>query len=182
VITRKNSCCGTAPRFSVQGWLTHTHRHWEHQLLMAHNSLSTETAFSNFPHGQPVLSPHSCLPLNLLDVSSRNIPQQTFHSVCCCCSVAKSCLTLCDPMDCGTPDSPALHYLPEFTHSCPLSQRCYLIISSSVTSFSFCLQSFPASGSFPVSQLFTSDGQSIGASASVLLTQSLFPGNSSWYK
>jgi len=80
VITRKNSCCGTAPRFSVQGWLTHTHRHWEHQLLMAHNSLSTETAFSNFPHGQPVLSPHSCLPLNLLDVSSRNIPQQTFHS------------------------------------------------------------------------------------------------------
>ena len=39
-------------------------------------------------------------------------------------------------------------------------------ISSSVVSFSFCLQSFPASGSFPMSQLFTSGGQSIGASAS----------------
>ena len=32
----------------------------------------------------------------------------------CCCSVAQSCLTLCDPMDCGTPGSPVLHYLLEF--------------------------------------------------------------------
>ena len=51
-------------------------------------------------------------------------------------------------------------------HSCPLSQWCYLIISSSVTHFFFCLQSFPASGSFPMSQLFSLDGQSIGASVS----------------
>ena len=43
-----------------------------------------------------------------------------------------------------------------------------ITISSSVTLFSFCLQSFPASGSFPMSQLFESGGQSIGASASVL--------------
>ena len=50
--------------------------------------------------------------------------------------------------------------------SCPLSQWCYLTISASATYFSFCLQSFPASGSFPTSQLFASDGQSIGASAS----------------
>ena len=50
--------------------------------------------------------------------------------------------------------------------SCPLSQWCYLTISSSATLFSSCPQSFPASGSFPVSQLFTSGGQSIGASAS----------------
>ena len=49
--------------------------------------------------------------------------------------------------------------------SCPLSQWCYLIISSSVTYF-FCPQSFPASGSFPMSLLFTSGGQSIRASAS----------------
>ena len=47
------------------------------------------------------------------------------------------------------------------SNSCPLSQWCCLIISSSVSLFSFCLQSFPASGSFPVSQLFTSDGQSM---------------------
>ena len=50
--------------------------------------------------------------------------------------------------------------------SCPLSQWCHPTISSSVTPFTSCLQSFPASGSFPVSGLFTSGGQSIGASAS----------------
>ena len=52
------------------------------------------------------------------------------------------------------------------SNSCPLSQWCYLTISSSVALFSFGFQSFPALGSFPVSQLFTSGGQSIGASAS----------------
>ena len=50
--------------------------------------------------------------------------------------------------------------------SCQLSQWCYLSILSSASPFSFCLQSFPASGSFPVSCLFTSDGQSIRASVS----------------
>ena len=53
-----------------------------------------------------------------------------------------------------------------YSNSCPLSQWCYLTISSSVAPFSFCLQSFPSSGSFTISQLFTSGGQSIGASAS----------------
>ena len=48
---------------------------------------------------------------------------------------------------------------------CPLSQWCHPNISSSVIPFSSCLQSFPASGSFPMSQFFTSGGQSIGASA-----------------
>ena len=52
------------------------------------------------------------------------------------------------------------------SNSCPSSWWCYSTISSSAASFSLCLQSFPASGSFPVSQLFTSGGQSIGASAS----------------
>ena len=55
----------------------------------------------------------------------------------------------------------------------------YLTISSSAAPFSFCLQSFLASGSFPVSQLFASGGQSIGASASVSVllknTHGLFP-------
>ena len=50
--------------------------------------------------------------------------------------------------------------------SCPLSQGCYPAISSSVTPFFSCPQSFPASGSFLMSHLFISDGQSIGASAS----------------
>ena len=53
------------------------------------------------------------------------------------------------------------------SNSCPLSRWCYLTISSSAAPFSFCLQSFPAPGSFPVSWLFTLGGQSIGASASV---------------
>ena len=52
--------------------------------------------------------------------------------------------------------------------SCPLIWWCYLTISSSATPFSFCLQSFPASGSFPISQLFVSSDQSIGASTSIL--------------
>ena len=52
--------------------------------------------------------------------------------------------------------------------SCPLNRWCHPTNSSSVILFSFCLQSFPASGSFPGSQLFTSGSQSIGASASVI--------------
>ena len=76
----------------------------------------------------------------------------------------KSCWTLCDPMDAKLP-CPSLS--PRvYSNSCPLSQWCHPTISSSVTYFSFCPQSFPASESFPMSQLFTSGGQSIGASAS----------------
>ena len=52
------------------------------------------------------------------------------------------------------------------SNSCPLSWWCHLTISSSAAPSSFCLQSFPASGSFPISWLFTSGGQSPGASAS----------------
>ena len=54
------------------------------------------------------------------------------------------------------------------SNSCPLSWWCYPTISSSVIHFSSCLQSFPASGAFPVNQSFASGGQSIGVSASVL--------------
>ena len=52
------------------------------------------------------------------------------------------------------------------SNSCPSSQWCHPTISSSVVPFSACFQSFPASGSFPMSQLFASGGQSIGVSAS----------------
>ena len=54
------------------------------------------------------------------------------------------------------------------SNSCPLSWWCFLTISSSFAAFSFCLQSFPASRSFSVSQLFTSGGQNSQVSASVL--------------
>ena len=52
------------------------------------------------------------------------------------------------------------------SNSCPSSQWCHPTISSSIVPFSSCLQSCPASGSFPMSQLFTSGGQSFGVSAS----------------
>ena len=52
------------------------------------------------------------------------------------------------------------------SNSCPLSWWCHPTISSSAIPFSFCLQSFPASGSFPMSRLFASGGQMIGATAS----------------
>ena len=52
-----------------------------------------------------------------------------------------------------------------YSNSCPSSWWCHPAISSSVIPFSSCLQSFPASGSFPMSQFFTSGGQSIGVSA-----------------
>ena len=55
-----------------------------------------------------------------------------------------------------------------YSNSCPLSQWCHPTISSSVIPFSSCLQSFPASRSFPLSQFFASDGQSTGVSASIL--------------
>ena len=53
-----------------------------------------------------------------------------------------------------------------YSSSCPLSRWCHPTISSSVVPFSSCPQSFPTSGSFPMSQLFASGGQSIGISAS----------------
>ena len=86
----------------------------------------------------------------------------------CCCSVPKLCPTLCNPqharLPCPSPTPRAC------LNSCPSSQWCHPALSSSVVSFSSCLQYFPASGSFPVSQLFTSSSQSIRAlaSASVL--------------
>ena len=73
---------------------------------------------------------------------------------------------LCDPMDCSMPGSRVFHYLPVCSDSCSLSWWCYPTISTSVALFSSHLQSFSASGSFLMSQFFTSRGQSIGVSAS----------------
>ena len=86
---------------------------------------------------------------------------------CCCHSVAQSCLTLCDPMDCSMSGLPVPHHLLEFPG---VHAHC---ISDAIEPSYPCLTlllllSFPPSGSFPVSQLFTSGDQSIGASASIL--------------
>ena len=90
---------------------------------------------------------------------------QIASSKLCCCSVIKLCLTLCNPWTVAhwllcPPLSPRV-----CSNSCPLSRWCYLTISFSATLF-FCFQSFPPSGSFPMSRLFASGSQSIGASAS----------------
>ena len=98
-----------------------------------------------------------------------------FHSVQFS-SVAQSCLTLWlyglqhARLPCPSP-TPGV-----YSNSSPSSQWCHPTISSSVITFSSCLQSFPASGSF-LSWLFSPSGQSIGASASVHLMniQSSFP-------
>ena len=83
-----------------------------------------------------------------------------------CCSVAKLCLTLFSPMDCITKlPCPSLS-LRVRSDSYPLSWFWYPNITFSASLFSFCLQSFPASGSFSTSQLLTSNGQSTGISAS----------------
>ena len=81
-------------------------------------------------------------------------------------SVAQSCLTLCDPMDCSTPGLPVHHQLPEFIQTHVHWVGDAIQPSHPVIPFSSCLQSFPASGSFPTSEFFPSGGQSIGASAS----------------
>ena len=63
--------------------------------------------------------------------------------------------------DGSTPGCSVPHYLCVYSNSCPLSQWCHPTSSSSAAPFSFCLQYSPASGYFPMSQLFTSGGQNI---------------------
>ena len=82
-------------------------------------------------------------------------------------SVTQSCPTVCDPMDCSYARLPCPSTTPgAYSNSCPSSWWCHPIISSSVVPFSSRLQSFPASGSFWMSQFFASVSQRIGVSAS----------------
>ena len=91
----------------------------------------------------------------------------------------QSWLTLCDPHGLQHARPPCPSPTPgAYSNSCPLSWWCHPTISSSVIPFSSWPQSFPASGSFPMSQFFTSGAQSIGASASA----SVLPTNSQdWF-
>ena len=86
------------------------------------------------------------------------------------CSVQFSCSVMSDslrPHGLHHARPPCLSPTPgACSNSCPSNHRCHPTISSSVIPFSSCLQSFPASGSFPVNQFFASGGQSIGASVS----------------
>ena len=100
----------------------------------------------------------------------------------CCCPVAKSCLTLWDLMNCSTPGFPLLHCLLEFaqTHVHQVNDAIQPSHPLLPRPLSSCPQTIPESGSFSMSQLFTSGGQNIRASvsASVLPVniQGWFPG------
>ena len=81
-------------------------------------------------------------------------------------SVAQLCLTLCNHMDCSTPDLPVPSSTPgAYSNSCPSSRWFHSTITS-VIRFSYHLRSFPTSWCFPRSQFFASGGQRIGASVS----------------
>ena len=112
-------------------------------------------------YGQPLTSLHDCWESHSFDYT--DLSQQT-------CSVQFSCSVVSDSLQphepqharppCPSP-TPRVHPNP-----CPLCQWYHPAISSSVIPFSSCPQAFPASGSFPMSQLSTSGGQSIGVSVS----------------
>ena len=111
---------------------------------------------------------------------AHSVPSVLFSSV-----QSLSHVWLCDPMNCSTPGLPVHHQLWVHPNPCPLCRSCHPTISSSVTPFSSCPQSFPASGSFQMSQLSASGGQRIGVSASTSVlsmnTQDWFPlGRTGW--
>ena len=97
-------------------------------------------------------------PDNSLKIEKTTLLWQPIISLLQFSSVAQSCPTLCDPINHQASRSP-----PKLTS---MSWWCHPTSSSSVVPFSSCPQSFPASRSFPMSQLFASGGQSIGVSAS----------------
>ena len=102
--------------------------------------------------------------LRFINHSVSDIPMNPFDS----CSVTKLCPTLCDPMNCSTPSFSVLHYLLELVQIHVHLLGDAIQPSHSVTLFFSWPQFFPASGSFPMSQLFATSGQSIEASPSVL--------------
>ena len=110
-----------------------------------------DCGFHSGDHGIAVFASSVCL---LMDEDKR-------HFVCVCV-----CVTSCDIMDCSTRGFPVLHYLPELLKFMSTESVMLSTISSSAVLFFFCLHYFLASRSFPVSQVFASDSQSIGASSS----------------
>ena len=101
------------------------------------------------------------------------IKQMVLYFICCC-SMAQSCSTLW-PHELQHTRFPCPSLSPRVcSNSCSLNWWCHPTTLSSVTPF-FCPQSFPVSGSFAISQLFASGGQSIGVSVSASVLQGWFP-------
>ena len=101
------------------------------------------------------------VPLCLTDLTMHKVYSVQFISV-----QSLGCVWLCNPMNHSPPGLSVHQQLRVYPNSCPLSRWCHLTISSSAVPFSSCLQSFSTSGSFQMSQLFSSGGQNIGVSAS----------------
>ena len=118
------------------------------------------------PHGLQ----HVKLPCPLLspEVCSDSCPLMlpNYLTIIQFSSVAQLCPTLCDPMDCSTPGFPVHHQLPVLAQTNVHQVGDAIQPTHPFIPFFSCLQSFPASGSFPMSQFFAWGGQSIGASTS----------------
>ena len=154
-------------------WQTPAVRPLQESDLNNQPALFKLTSWSLLPSAHKVLhsvqlprTPLCLLMESCLTHESVNKANRIINTYCCCCS---SCPIPCNSMDWHTPDSPVLHYLPRFvqTHVHCVDDAIIQPSHPLVTLLS-CPQSFPATGSFPMSRLFTSGGQSIRASASVL--------------
>ena len=168
-------------RAAERGWKSCTFMrmswHWEVLALPVQSApwewADTENSFTCLVRSVllfariPLQYVHVCKPVCARYKEDENgslVPQLLFAAV-----VVQSLRHVCPLRPCGL--QPARLPCPSLSprvcsNPCPPSWWYHPTISSSVTSFSFCLQSFPASGSFPMSQLFASGGQSIGVSAS----------------
>ena len=169
---------------TTRKWMMFTHIGWEQfsllnlmiKILISSGVILTGTSRNNIlPVFWISLSPVK-LTQNFNHYISHTIPlrkirqyftagflQVCFHSVQFSCSVVSDSLR---PHGLLHARPPCPSPTPEvYSNSCPLSRWCHPTISSSVFLFSSCLPSFPASGSFYMSQFFSSGGQSIGVSA-----------------
>ena len=123
-------------------------------------------------HGPNIPGSYEILLFTALDLASisSHIHNWVLFQLILFSSVAQSCPTLCSPVNCSMPGLPVdhqpVHHQWVYSHLCPSSWWCHPAISSSVIPSSSCPRSLPASGSFPVSQLFAWGGQSTGVSAS----------------
>ena len=152
-----------SPFNMLPGWLCHrTRKHWMEK---------GQHSFSNFsPRWVDLQSRGSqrtkaVTNTFIIIITLPNYPQSAYYMKGNCCSDAKLCLTVTPwTAACQAPLSSTVSRV--CSNSYLLSQWCYLTISSSVFPFSSCPQSFPGIGSFPMSWLFVSDGQSIGTSVS----------------
>ena len=124
-------------------------------------------------HDPPGCSPHLSKVLvdyQFLSLSDKKLKHDEIGFLFCC-SISPSCPTLCDPMGCSTPGSSILHYLLSLLKLMSIESVMPSNHLASVVPFSSRLKSFPASGSFPMSRLFTSGVQGIGSALNVDVSQ-----------